>query len=63
MQRGTRRKPRDGTKEDQEESFEPGDTVLLFNSRFKLVGRGKLRSKWDDPFTVLNSVSHGDVIL
>jgi len=27
--------------------FAPGDKVLLFNSRFKLFGRGKLRSKWD----------------
>jgi hypothetical protein len=26
-------------------SFEPGDKVLIFNSRFKLFGRGKLRSK------------------
>jgi hypothetical protein len=44
-------------------SFEPGDKVLLFNSRFKLFGRGKLRSKWDDPFTVLNSASHGAITL
>jgi hypothetical protein len=33
-------------------SFEPGDKVLFFNSLFKLFGRAKLRSKWDDPFTV-----------
>jgi hypothetical protein len=44
-------------------SFEPGDKVLLFNSRFKLFGRVKLRSKWDDPFTVLNAASHGVVTL
>jgi hypothetical protein len=29
----------------KKKSFEPGDKVLLFNSRFKLFGRGKLRSK------------------
>jgi hypothetical protein len=37
--------------------------VLLFNSHFKLFGHGKLRSKWDGPFTVLNSASHGAVTL
>jgi hypothetical protein len=42
-------------------SFELGDKVLLFNSRFKLFGRGKLRSKWDGLFTILNSASHGAV--
>ena len=26
--------------------FNPGDKVLLFNSRVKLFGHGKLRSKW-----------------
>jgi hypothetical protein len=44
-------------------SFEPGDKVLLFNSRFKHFGRGKLRSKWDDPFTVLNFASHEAITL
>jgi hypothetical protein len=47
----------------KKKSFESGDKLLLFNSRFKLFGRGKLRSKWDDPFTVLNSASHGAVTL
>jgi hypothetical protein len=47
----------------KKKSFEPGDKVLLFNSRFKLFGCGKLRSKWDGPFTVLNSASHGAVTL
>jgi hypothetical protein len=47
----------------KKKSFKPGDMVLLFNSRFKLFGHGKLRSKWDDPFTVLNSASHGAVTL
>jgi hypothetical protein len=47
----------------KKKSFEPGDKVLLFNSRFKLFGRGKIRSKWDGPFTVLNSASHGAITL
>jgi hypothetical protein len=50
-------------KRNNKKSFEPGDKVLLFNSSFKLFGRGKLRSKCDEPFTVLNSASHGAVIL
>jgi len=29
--------------------FSPGDKVLLFNSRVKLFGHGKLRSKWEGP--------------
>jgi hypothetical protein len=47
----------------KKKSFETGDKVLLFNSLFKLFGRGKLRSKWDGPFTILNSASHGAVTL
>ena len=30
--------------------FKPGDKVLLFNSRVKLFGGGKLRSKWKGPY-------------
>jgi hypothetical protein len=37
--------------------------VLLFNSRVKLFGHGKLRSKWEGPFTVVNTSSHGAVTL
>jgi hypothetical protein len=44
-------------------SFESGDKVLLFNSRFKFFGRGQLRIKWDDLYMVLNSASHGAVTL
>jgi hypothetical protein len=47
----------------KKKSFEPGDKVPLFNSRFKLSGHGNLRSKWDVPFMVLNSASHGAVTL
>ncbi|XP_015940842.1 uncharacterized protein LOC107466381 [Arachis duranensis] len=31
--------------------FQPGDLVLLYNSRMRLM-RGKLRSRWDGPYRV-----------
>jgi hypothetical protein len=43
--------------------FKPGDKVLLFNSRVKLFGHGKLRSKWEGPFKVTEVASHGAVML
>jgi len=43
--------------------FAPGDKVLLFNSRVKLFGHGKLRSKWEGPFKVIDTSSHGAVTL
>jgi hypothetical protein len=43
--------------------FAPRDKVLLFNSRVKLFGHEKLRSKWEGPFTVINTSSHGAVTL
>jgi len=43
--------------------FTLGDKVLLFNSRVKLFGHGKLRSKWEGPFNVINSSSHGAITL
>ena len=43
--------------------FAPGDKVLLFNSRVKLFGHGKLWSKWEGPFKVINSSSHGAITL
>jgi hypothetical protein len=39
--------------------FKLGDKVLLFNSRVKLFGHGKLRSKWEGPFKVIEVASHG----
>jgi len=43
--------------------FAPEDKVLLFNSRVKLFGHGKLQSKWEGPFKVINSSSHGAMTL
>jgi hypothetical protein len=43
--------------------FAPGDKVLLLNSRVKLFIHGKLQSKWEGPFTVVSSSSHGAITL
>ncbi|KAK4727006.1 hypothetical protein R3W88_031923 [Solanum pinnatisectum] len=43
-------------------TFEPGQLVLLFNSRLKLFP-GKLRSKWSNPFEVVRIIQHGVVEL
>ena len=47
----------------KKKEFALGDKVLLFNSRVKLFGHGKLRSKWEGPFKVINSSSHGAITL
>ena len=46
-----------------EKEFASGDKVLLFNSRVKLFGHGKLQSKWEGPFKVISTSSHGAVTL
>ena len=43
--------------------FALGDKVLLFNSRVKLFAHGKLESKWEGPFKVISTSSHGAVTL
>ena len=43
--------------------FKVGDKVLLFNSRVRLFGHGKLRSKSEGPFLVLNAVNHDTMTL
>ncbi|PIN14790.1 DNA-directed DNA polymerase [Handroanthus impetiginosus] len=45
-----------------ERRFEPGQYVLLFNSRLKLFP-GKLKSRWSGPFRVTEVFSHGAVEL
>ncbi|XP_070017107.1 uncharacterized protein [Nicotiana sylvestris] len=42
--------------------FEPGQEVLLFNSRLKLFP-GKLKSRWAGPFVVVSVTLHGTVEL
>ena len=43
--------------------FNAGDKVLLFNSRIRLFGHGKLRSKREGPYLVLDAADHGAVTL
>ncbi len=43
--------------------FKPGDKVLMFNSRVKLSGHGKLCSKWEGSFDVINTSSHRAITL
>ena len=40
--------------------FEPGQQVLLFNSRLKLFP-GKLKSRWTGPYTVVKVFPYGAV--
>ena len=47
----------------KKKEFKPGDKVLLFNSRVKLFGHEKLRSKWEGPYKVISTLSHGAVML
>jgi len=47
----------------KKKEFHPGDKVFLFNSRVRLFGHGKLRSKWDGPFKVVAMSSYGAVTL
>jgi hypothetical protein len=43
--------------------FNLGDKVLLLNSRVKLFGYGKLRSKWLGPYLVVNTSTHGAITI
>ena len=47
----------------KKKEFASGDMVLLFNSRVKLFGHRKLHSKWEGPFKVTSTSSHGAVTL
>ncbi|XP_057760367.1 uncharacterized protein LOC130980734 [Arachis stenosperma] len=38
--------------------FKPGDLVLLYNSRMRLIP-GKLRSRWDGPYRVERAEPYG----
>jgi hypothetical protein len=43
--------------------FKARDKVLLFNSCVHLFGHGKLRSKWEGPYLVINVADHGAITL
>ena len=43
--------------------FNLGGKVLMFNSRVKLFGHGKLKSKWEGPFLIIDAVTHGAILL
>ena len=47
----------------QQKEFKEGDKVLLFNSQVTLFGKGKLHSKWEGPFIVVNSSTHSAITI
>jgi hypothetical protein len=47
----------------KKKEFKLGDKVLLFNSRVKLFGHGKLQRKWEGPYKVVSASSHRTVTL
>ena len=47
----------------QYKEFKEGDKVLLFNSQVKLFGEGKLRSKLQGPYTIINTSPHGAITI
>ena len=47
----------------KKKEFKEGDKVLLYNSRFKTFGKGKLQSKWDGPYVVHSVFSNGAVTI
>jgi hypothetical protein len=42
----------------KKKEFKDGDKVLLYNSRFKTFGKGKLQRKWDGPYIVHSVLSN-----
>jgi hypothetical protein len=47
----------------KKKEFIEGDKVLLYNLRFKTFGKGKLQSKWDEPYVVHSVFSNGAVTI
>jgi hypothetical protein len=43
--------------------FKDGGKVLLYNSRFKSFGKGKLQIKWDGPYIVHSVLYNGAVTI
>ena len=42
--------------------FKAGEQVLLYNSKLKLFP-GKLKSRWNGPYTVVTSTTFGEITL
>jgi hypothetical protein len=47
----------------KKKEFKEGDKVLLYSSRFKTFGKGKLQSKWDGPYVVHSVLSNRAVTI
>jgi hypothetical protein len=47
----------------KKKEFKERDKVLLYNSRFKTFGKGKLQSKWDGPYVVHSVLSNRAVTI
>ena len=47
----------------KQKEFKPGDKVLLFKSRIKLFRHGKLQSKWEGPYCIIEAAPHGAITL
>jgi hypothetical protein len=47
----------------KKKEFKEGDKVLLYNSRFKTFGKGKLQRKWDGRYVVHSVLSNGAVTI
>jgi hypothetical protein len=47
----------------KKKEFKEGDKVLLYNSWFKTFGKGKLQSKWEEPYIVHSVLSNGAVTI
>jgi hypothetical protein len=47
----------------KKKEFKEGNKVLLYNSRFKTFGKGKLQSNWDGPYVVHSVFSNRAVTI
>jgi hypothetical protein len=47
----------------KKKEFKEGDKILLYNSRFITFGKGKLQSKWDEPYVVHSVLSNRAVTI
>jgi hypothetical protein len=47
----------------KKKEFKEGDKVLLYNSRFRTFGKGKLQGEWDGPYVVHSVLSNGAITI